>query len=155
MTERIDYADRMHKAMKGLVKEVLESVALSGLPGEHHFYISFSTGAPGVELAGWLRDKYPEEMTIVLQNWYDNLVVLPEHFSVTLNFGDSTEDLVIPYAALSSFVDPSVDFGLSFKPTDEEQEDEAPMVQDVEPEPEEVQGDAEVVSLDQFRNRDR
>ena len=154
MTDRIDYAAKMHSAMKGLMKEVLEEVAEGGLPGEHHFYISFDTEGPGVVLADWLREKYPEEMTIVLQNWFDNLVIMPDRFSVTLNFGDNTEDLVIPFASVQSFVDPSVDFGLSFKTNEDENVEVAPMAEDVEPEDETPQ-EAEVVSLDQFRNRDR
>lgn len=155
MSDRINYGERMHEAMKGLMKDVLDQIAVSGLPGEHHFYISFFTQTPGVVLADWLRDKYPQEMTIVLQNWFDNLIVMPDRFSVTLNFGDAAEDIVIPFTAVTSFVDPSVDFGLSFKPTDEDTEVEAPMAEDVDPAPEEETGEAEVVSLDQFRNRDR
>ena len=137
------------------MKEVLEEVSVSGLPGEHHFYISFYTEASGVVLASWLREKYPEEMTIVLQNWFDNLIILPDRFSVTLNFGDDTEDLVIPFEAVSSFVDPSVDFGLSFKTQVSEDTDAAPMVEDVDVTDEVPAQEAEVVSLDQFRNRDR
>ncbi|MEM9715685.1 MAG: ClpXP protease specificity-enhancing factor SspB [Pseudomonadota bacterium] len=155
MSATIDYPAKMQAAMKGLMKEVLDDVSVSGLPGEHHFYISFITRASGVVLSDWLREKYPAEMTIVLQNWFDNLVVMPDRFSVTLNFGDSTEDIVIPFDAITNFVDPSVDFGLSFvDDVVEAGSDEAPMAEDVEPE-EAAPKEAEVVSLDQFRKRDR
>ncbi|MEO0343651.1 MAG: ClpXP protease specificity-enhancing factor SspB [Pseudomonadota bacterium] len=158
MPKTIDYSAKMMRAMKGLMREVLEDIADTGLPGNHHFYISFQTPKAGVVLADWLREKYPEEMTIVLQNWFDNLTILPDRFSVTLNFGDNTEDLVIPFDAINSFVDPSVDFGLSFVSETEEIDEvlnEAPMATDVEPEDDEGPKEAEVVSLDQFRKRDR
>jgi uncharacterized protein len=89
-----------------------------GLPGEHHFFITFDTMHPDVEIADWLSDRYPDEMTVVMQHWFDNLDVGDEGFSVTLNFGDQPEPLYIPYDAIKTFVDPSVEFGLRFESAD-------------------------------------
>ena len=89
----IDYGNLMHAAMRGLIRQVLEGVAQDGLPGEHHFFITFSTGADGVELADWMVQRYPTEVTVVLQHWFDSLDVDDDGFGVTLNFGDSAERL--------------------------------------------------------------
>jgi len=121
MSERpttIAYGRLMHRAMRGLIQDVLEDVARNGLPGSHHFFITFETAAPGVSLADWLRDRYPQEMTIVIQHWYDGLVVDDDGFSIVLNFGDNPEPLRIPFDAIRTFVDPSVEFGLRFESTD-------------------------------------
>lgn len=156
MTQEIDYGRLMHRAMRALIRDVLSEVAKQGLPGQHHFFITFDTGAEGVEIADWLRERYPEEMTVVMQHWFDDLDVSDEGFSVTLNFGDAPERLSIPYDAIQTFVDPSVEFGLRFESQEsEEDEDEdiiepAPMMENAEEEDEE-HGDAEVVSLDSFR----
>ncbi|MDM7458467.1 MAG: ClpXP protease specificity-enhancing factor SspB [Paracoccus sp. (in: a-proteobacteria)] len=120
----IDYGGMMHRAMQGLIAEVLRRIAAEGLPGDHHFFITFDTREEGVEMAQWLRDRYPEEMTIVIQHWFDNLTVTDDGFSITLNFGNSPEPLVIPFAALRTFVDPSVEFGLRFETQDEDDDRE-------------------------------
>ena len=150
MTRSIDYGNLMHQAMRGLIQTVLSDVAENGLPGQHHFFITFDTMHPDVEIADWLSDRYPDEMTVVMQHWFDGLDVTDEGFSVTLNFGDNPEPLYIPYDAIKTFVDPSVEFGLRFETQDEDEEDtdEAPAT---EPEPTKQQGDAEIVSLDRFR----
>jgi uncharacterized protein len=111
---RLNYGHLMQKAMRRMMAEVLGIVAENGLPGDHHFYISFETAHPGVDIADWLRETYPEEMTIVLEEWFDDLAVTPDRFSVTLNFSDRLETLVIPFGAVRTFVDPSVRFGLKF-----------------------------------------
>ncbi|MDA8585720.1 ClpXP protease specificity-enhancing factor SspB [Rhodobacteraceae bacterium] len=157
MTQTIDYGTLMHRAMRGLIQEVLQDVTVTGLPGQHHFFITFDTMHPDVEIADWLSDRYPEEMTIVMQHWYDNLEVTDEGFSVTLNFGDTPEPLYVPYDSIRTFVDPSVEFGLRF----ETQEDDAqsPVVADNEPDSnpddatleEEKPKASDVVSLDSFR----
>lgn len=158
MTATIDYGNLMHRAMRGLIQEVLENVRDNGLPGEHHFFITFDTQHPDVEIADWLSDRYPGEMTVVMQHWFDNLTVTDEGFAVTLNFGDAPEPLYIPYDAIKTFVDPSVEFGLRFETQGEEEEDEEPaeatVVEDIaeiaeiaEPSKKE----ADVVSLDSFR----
>lgn len=118
----IDYGGMMHRAMQRLIADVLREVAENGLVGEHHFFITFDTREDGVQMADWLRERYPEEMTIVIQHWYDSLEVSDCGFSITLNFGDSPEPLVIPFDALRTFVDPSVEFGLRFETQDPEED---------------------------------
>ena len=154
MSDEIDYGNLMHAAMRGLIRKVLAQVAENGLPGNHHFFITFDTGHEGVRMADWLCDRYPGDMTVVMQHWYDNLEVGEDGFSVTLNFGDQPEPLYIPYDAIKTFVDPSVEFGLRFE-TGEDDEDEAqvaPVETDIEADPDpEDHHDAEIVSLDSFR----
>lgn len=99
-------------ALRGVVKKVLADIAARGLPGDHHFFISFDTRAEGVKISERLRTKYPEEMTIVLQHQFWNLAVEAESFSVTLRFGGSPERLTIPWDALRAFADPSAGFGI-------------------------------------------
>ena len=148
----IDYGNLMHRAMRGLIQEVLIGIAKNGLPGEHHFFITFDTIHADVEIADWLSDRYPGEMTVVIQHWFDNLNVTNEGFTITLNFGDNPETLYIPYDAIQTFVDPSVEFGLRFADPEETNASiEAPMDVMAEDEPAEERQDAEVVSLDQFR----
>lgn len=161
----IDYGNLMHRAMRGLIQEVLTNVAKDGLPGDHHFFITFDTMHPDVEIADWLSDRYPGEMTVVIQHWFDNLDVSDEGFAITLNFGENPEPLYIPYDSIQTFVDPSVEFGLRFETQSDEEDEttppaevetipEAPMQEMVEPDPDETSDDrkeADVVSLDQFR----
>ena len=124
MSRTIDYGNLMHSAMRGLIKTVLKDVAANGLPGEHHFFITFDTSHPDAELADWLADRYPGEMTVVMQHWFDGLDVGEDGFAVTLNFGDRPEPLYIPYDAIKTFVDPSVEFGLRFEAGDSEDDDD-------------------------------
>jgi hypothetical protein len=150
MARSIDYGNLMHRAMRGLIQSVLNDVAEHGLPGAHHFFITFDTRHPGVILADWLRERYPTEMTIVIQHWFENLAVTDEGFSITLNFGNNPEPMVIPFDALRTFVDPSVEFGLRFETQEEDEEDDDDQT-DIEVEEEPERRDAEIVSLDQFR----
>ena len=124
MTRSIDYGNLMHRAMRGLIQSVLEDVAKNGLPGAHHFFITFDTNHPDVAIADWLRERSPEEMTVVIQHWFENLEVTADGFSVTLNFGNQPEPLVIPFAAVRTFVDPSVEFGLRFETRGEDEDEE-------------------------------
>ena len=144
----IDYGGMMHRAMQALIADVLQRVADHGLPGDHHFFITFDTREPGVEMADWLRERYAEEMTIVIQHWFDNLTVDDEGFSVTLNFGNSPEHLRIPFDALRTFVDPSVEFGLRFETqeSDNDEDDDEDDGPDSTP-----PGGGEVVQLDRWR----
>ncbi|MEX0349647.1 MAG: SspB family protein [Paracoccaceae bacterium] len=157
MSQSIDYGNLMHTAMRGLIKSVLQDVAEHGLPGAHHFFITFDTTHPEAQLADWLSDRYPGEMTVVMQHWYENLLVGDDGFGVTLNFGDSPEPLYIPYDAIKTFVDPSVEFGLRFEsPSDEDEEEDASDItvapeQVDEVEEDDVRTDADIVSLDSFR----
>ena len=153
MADEIDYGNLMHNAMRSLIQDVLTEVKNNGLPGEHHFFITFDTNHAGVEMASWLKDRYPTEITVVMQHWYDDLEVKDDGFSVTLNFGDTPEHLVIPYEAILTFVDPSVEFGLRFE-TNEEDEDTDEQKSTVSEESNKVDTKKEtgqVVSLDNFR----
>jgi uncharacterized protein len=150
MARSIDYGNLMHRAMRGLIQSVLSDVAEHGLPGGHHFFITFDTTHPDVQIADWLKERYPTEMTVVIQHWYENLVVTDEGFSITLNFGNNPEPMVIPFDALRTFVDPSVEFGLRFETQETDEDDEEDDL-DIEVEEEPERQAAEVVSLDQFR----
>lgn len=152
MTQSIDYGNLMHQAMRGLIRSVLEDVAANGLPGDHHFFITFDTSVEGVSIAPWLKERYAHEMTIVLQHEYYGLEVSEEGFQLSLSFGNKPELLVIPFDAVRTFVDPSVEFGLRFESqhTDEDdEEDEDEDEGDDEPTPPRPEG--QVVSLDKFR----
>ncbi|NOC44764.1 MULTISPECIES: SspB family protein [unclassified Ruegeria] len=151
MSQGIDYGNLMHTAMRGLIKTVLKDVSETGLPGAHHFFITFDTREDGVEIADWLRERYPEEMTIVMQHWFENLEVGDLGFGITLNFGDAPEPLYVPYSAIKTFVDPSVEFGLRFESPEDEIEEDQIIEDDIEVEEEEIHHDADIVSLDSFR----
>jgi hypothetical protein len=160
MTDIIDYPQMMHDAMRGLMANLLRKIGAEGqMPGEHHFFICFDTTHPGVDIAPWLQERYPDEMTIVIQHWFDNLVVLDDRFSITLNFNDTPEPLVIPFNAVKTFVDPAVEFGLRFDDDSDDNDNqygehvpESPMMTIEEDDAEKTsKGDAEVISLDNFR----
>jgi hypothetical protein len=123
----IPYDDIVQEALRAVVGRVLGEVQASGgvLPGDHHFYITFKTGAPGVSIPTHLTERFPDEMTIVIQNKFWDLAVDDEGFSVGLSFNQMPAKLDIPFAAITAFVDPAVDFGLQFQAA----------VQDLEPEP--------------------
>jgi len=113
--DHIRYDILTQDALRGVVRTVLEDAARNGLPGEHHFYIAFDTRADGVKLSQRMRAQYPEEMTVVLQHQFWDLVVTDEQFEVGLSFGGVPERVVVPFAAIKSFVDPSVQFGVQFE----------------------------------------
>jgi len=114
MNDRFHYDALVDDALRSVVKRVLVQVAEKGLPGSHHFYISFRSTDPGVELPDYLLAKYPEEMTIVLQHQYWDLVIHDDYFEVSVSFNKLQEHIKVPFMALSAFVDPSVRFGLQF-----------------------------------------
>ena len=152
MNKTIDYGTLMHKAMRTLIFDVLKDVEQSGLPGEHHFFITFDTTVEGVDISKWLRKRYPEEMTIVIQHWFDGLNVKEDGFDITLNFGDQPESLVVPFLAILTFVDPSVEFGLRFEQNEDDEQpqfSEMEKANDQEKKSSKKKGD--VVSLDSFR----
>lgn len=111
----IDYEALQQDALRGIVRAALHLIAKTGLPGEHHFYISFLTQAPGVVLSKRLKEKYPHEMTIVLQHRFWDLIVSDDRFEVKLTFDGVPERLVVPLTAIKVFIDPSVHFGLQFE----------------------------------------
>jgi uncharacterized protein len=152
MARSIDYGNLMHRAMRGLIQTVLSDVADHGLPGNHHFFITFDTNHPDVAIADWLRTRYPDEMTIVVQHWFENLNVTDDGFTITLNFGNAPEPLVIPFDAVRTFVDPSVEFGLRFETHDDDDDDDDDDTgDDADDNDDGPRPEAEIVSLDKFR----
>lgn len=155
------YDKMVEQALRGVVKQAIEEVMKDGLPGDHHFYITFITDFPGVEIPDYLRDRYPGEMTIVLQYQFYDLSVDKDKMKVTLSFNNVPERLTIPVSAITIFADPSVNFALQFQPLGD---DSGP---DIDPDDEEEEGEGkgkkgddkkggktgEVVSLDKFRKK--
>jgi uncharacterized protein len=126
MADQIRYDLLTQQALRGVVRSVLTDTAKKGLPGDHHFYISFDTRADGVRLSDRLRAQYPEEMTIILQHQFWDLKVGEEDFEVGLSFGGIPERLTVPFEAINGFFDPSVQFGLQFEEVTEGDERPAP-----------------------------
>ena len=179
MPDHIRYDLLTQQALRSVVRNVLGDAAKKGLPGDHHFYISFDTTADGVRMSQRLREQYPEEMTIILQHQFWDLTVTEEAFEVGLSFGGVPERLTVPFAAINGFFDPSVQFGLQFEPVGEGQDNAAPAAtienkppeakkrapraqgsvpavaqQSPEPaEPPKPAAGAEVVRLDRFRKK--
>ena len=147
------YDRLVEKALRGVVRETLEQIAkLKSLPGDHHFYITFDTHDPRVEIPDYLRKQYPDEMTIVLQYQFYDLDVSEDFIKVTLSFNNKLERLVVPLASVTSFADPSVSFALQFQSMmidegDEDEEDDSPPVVKT------PNGGAEIVTLDAFRKK--
>lgn len=113
--DRIRYDILVQEALRGVVRKVLQEVAQAGLPGNHHFFITFLTGAPGVRLSRRLKERYPEQMTIVIQYQYWDLKVNDKGFEVVLSFSDVPEKLEIPFSAIRGFYDPSANFEVEFE----------------------------------------
>jgi uncharacterized protein len=165
-TDHIRYDVLARDALRGVLRRVLADAAEHGLPGDHHFFITFVSTADGVKLSPRLLAQYPEEMTVILQHQFWDLVVTDERFEVGLSFGGIPERLVIPFSAIKSFFDPSVQFGLQFETSDtatpaDEHETAAPPETSALPvptneeasEPEKPSEGAEVVRLDRFRKK--
>ncbi len=151
----------LQRALRSVLRDTLTIAAEKGLPGAHHLFITFRTAAEDVEIADYLAARYPDEMTIVLQHEYWGLEVTDEGFSVTLSFSNRHERLVIPFAAVTAFADPSVRFGLQFDKAVQGETGEAPD-EEIEEEAETPEADAtseseagnNVVTLDRFRKRE-
>jgi hypothetical protein len=170
-SNEINYTQLIDDAMHQVVKSVLIKIRKTGtLPGEHHFFITFKTNHPDVMIDNSLREKYPEEMTIVLQHQFHDLEVEEDYFSVVLSFDHVKQNLTIPFDSLVSFVDPSVKFGLQFNTLifDEEEIEEAEIISELEEELEKTskpkskktksldkgdKGVSNVVTLDSFRKK--
>lgn len=140
-------------AMRGVVREVLKRVQATGLPGEHHFYISFLTTFPGVKMSEQLKSRYPKEITIVMQHQYWDFKVEENAFSVTLSFGGVPEKLTIPFAALTAFADPSIKFGLQFQHSDVLEQVEDTTLELPQELARSEDDTAEIISLDSFRKK--
>ena len=156
--------DRMvERALRHVVREALRETAANGLPGAHHFYITFRTGHAGVVMPDWLRASYPEDITIVLQYQFWGLEAEDDRFAVTLSFNGRNERLEVPYEAVTAFADPSVKFGLQFetakteaKPGTEPVPAAQPPAEPTTAQPtdgEPAEGEAKVVTLDAFRKK--
>lgn len=159
MSDVLQYDLMVENALRGVVRQALTEIQQDGLPGEHHFYITFMTQYPGVQIPDYLRTKYPEEMTIVLQHQFWGLEITDVKFEVGLSFNKIQEHLIIPFAAVSAFADPSVQFGLQFRV---EEVDDLPETPEDDPNPEppldsddkpEKTNGENIVSLDQFRKK--
>ncbi|MCY4152323.1 MAG: ClpXP protease specificity-enhancing factor SspB [Aestuariivita sp.] len=114
MTIEIDYAELLRGALQTSIRKLLKDVEKNGLPGQHHFFITFDTRHPSVKMSDRLRNRYAGEMTVVLQNWYEDLVVKNKFFSVILNFDDKPSRITVPFEAIVTFVDPFAEIGLRF-----------------------------------------
>ena len=167
-TDHIRYDILARDALRGVLRRVLTDAAENGLPGEHHFFITFLSTAEGVKLSPRLLAQYPEEMTVILQHQFWDLVVTDDRFEVGLSFGGIPERLVVPFNSIKSFFDPSVQFGLQFEPSDAAEIPSenlpavpaapglpvpAPAAADAGEEPEKPSEGAEVVRLDRFRKK--
>ena len=162
-TDHIRYDVLARDALRGVLRRVLTDAAEHGLPGEHHFFITFLSKADDVKLSPRLLAQYPEEMTIILQHQFWDLVVTEDRFEVGLSFGGIPERLVVPFAAIKSFFDPSVQFGLQFEPAEaiEHAEAKLPAVPSApslpasaaEEEPAKANEGATVVRFDRFRKK--
>lgn len=144
-----DYEEMVQEGLRGVVREALKATAVEGLPGAHHFYIAFKTDYPGVQLADYLRERHPEEMTIVIQHQYWELEIDDQGFYVTLSFSDSQEKIYVPFHALISFMDPYAKFGLQFTPPPVIEREESSLPEDFSS----SKGKDNVVTLDKFRKK--
>jgi len=161
--DQFHYDKMIEGALRGVVRDALVRVSRDGLPGDHHFYIGFATREPGVELPESLRARFPDEMTIVVQHQFWDLKVEDEAFTIVLSFQRQPERLVVPFAAIKSFADPSVNFALEFaapvtatgEPAAAEAEVSALPAPVASPpkEEKEERTTGEVVALDAFRKR--
>jgi uncharacterized protein len=159
----IGYQALTDQALRGVVRDALKRIEKSGLIGAHHFYLTFKTHADGVEIPDFLKEQYPDEMTIIIQHQYWALKVKEDYFEVTLTFKKLPAPLHIPFAALTAFFDPGVQFGLQFRGESEAKATPAPMMVPVAPPEAEPPSEpalpadkappGEVVSLDSFRKK--
>jgi uncharacterized protein len=150
-TSQLPYDRWLEEALRSVIRRALTFTSQHGLPDAHHFYVTFATTADGVELAPELRAKYPEEMTIVLQHQFWDLTVEDEGFSVTLKFHGRPSRIVIPFAAISAFGDPSVNFGLQLKTLPADLSDGAEVVGNGDATGKPASG--QVIALDTFRKK--
>ena len=153
--DQLRYDRMVETALRDVVRQALRKIAETGLPGDHHFYVTFLTGAPGVEIPSHLAEQYPDEMTIVLQHQFEDLEVFDDAVAVTLSFNNARQRLTIPFAAVTTFADPSVNFALQFQQA-QEAEPQADAVEEApepEPAPAVVEAGGKIVALDQFRKK--
>ncbi len=153
------YDKMVEQALRGVVRQAVSEVVTDGLPGDHHFYITFMTDYPGVKIPDYLRERYPGEMTIVLQYQFQDLKVDAQKMGVTLSFNNVPENLSIPLSAITIFADPSVNFALQFQPLGDDEGPDFDPGDDVDDDEgkgkDKAKGEktGEVVSLDKFRKK--
>ena len=111
---QINYKALIETAMLSMVRDILKKISQSGLPKNHHFLITFFSNSKGVIIPDWMKEKYPDKMTIIIRNWFENLNVTEKKFEISLNFNNTVEHLTIPFSSIELFADPSVDFAISF-----------------------------------------
>ena len=111
---QINYKVLIENAMLNMVRDILKKISQSGLPKNHHFLITFFSNSKGVIIPDWMKEKYPDKMTIIIRNWFENLNVSEKKFQISLNFNNTVEHLTIPFSSIELFADPSVDFAISF-----------------------------------------
>jgi len=170
--DHIRYDILAQAALRGVVRTVLSDAAKNGLPGDHHFKITFNTTAAGVKLSDRMRERYPQDMTIVLQHQFWDLLVSEQGFEVGLSFGGVPERVGVPFDAVTAFYDPSVQFGFQFETIEGDASEDAPKGKEAEtapgalaakqealpapappPEPDSTKSGGEVVRLDRFRKK--
>lgn len=153
--DQINYPYIIDQAMRGVVRDVLRKVQVTGLPADHHFFISYSTMHPDVKMSEQLRAKYPKEITIVMQHQFWDFKIEDKQFHVTMSFGGVPEKLTIPFDALTGFADPSIKFGLQFQPSDIFEEAFAEVIAEVKnaPKIEPIDDGEKIISLDAFRKK--
>ena len=110
----MNYKVLIENAMLNMVRDILKKISKDGLPKKHHFLITFSSRTKGVIIPDWMKEKYPDKMTIIIRNWFENLNVTDKKFEISLNFNNNVERLTVPFNSLELFADPSVDFAISF-----------------------------------------
>jgi hypothetical protein len=110
----MNYKVLIEDAMLNMVRDILKKISKDGLPKKHHFLITFSSRTKGVIIPDWMKEKYPDKMTIIIRNWFENLNVTDKKFEISLNFNNNVERLTVPFNSLELFADPSVDFAISF-----------------------------------------
>ncbi|MCF8473141.1 MAG: hypothetical protein K9G26_00480 [Emcibacter sp.] len=152
----IQYDTMVQMALLSVVRQVLKDAAQKGLPGNHHFYITFDTNHPETIIPPYLKERYPDEMTIVIQNQFSNLIIDDKYIKISLSFNGKLEHLQIPFLALAGFFDPSVDFGLHFHAAEVNNDNEEELPSITEPvltAKNHDKNDGNVVTLDAFRKK--
>jgi len=156
MEDLIGYDEIVENSMRLVICEVLKKIATNGLPGKHYFLIGFLTKFPGVNISSYLLEKYPEEMTIAIQFQFKSILVEPDHFRIVLFFSGKPETLIIPYRAITSFSDPSMNFSLKFNVEyNEEKLSDVSQITSINQQSDNpaINGSSNIISFSDFRNK--
>ena len=152
----MNYKVLIETAMLNMVRDILKKVSKGGLPKNHHFLITFFSNSKGVIIPDWMKEKYPDKMTIIIRNWFENLYVTDKKFEISLNFNNTVERLTIPFNSLELFADPSVEFAISFNqgnsfPNNETESDKEPSDQIDAKKDKSVEKSENVIDLKNFK----